>query len=215
MRLVLLLGGLALGCTAHVDRRYDELVSAAEVRANHETVRATCSRDGTLENCGLLATVVDSPRYQQWFADHYCVNLDDAACTERYSKLALAKLESRYHLADFTAVERRCSQRPDACDTLRAYELELLESHNDAASLELAETRVQLAEDRDAAKARRLGFVVRLLGRAVFRSRRARHHHPDEYSPAESADWETAPGSESGPVMSPSSRRARRAISGL
>lgn len=102
----------------------------------------------------------ETDEYRQLFRDKFCKTQTPEDCQIRYQRMIDVRLETRYFGADRAAVSRTCDANPGRCDDPIAYEMLMLDSHNDHVRRDAA--RAELAIQRR--RARRAADIDRSLG---------------------------------------------------
>ena len=150
---VLLLGG----CGANYNDRAETKLAEVRAKAWDDFMYPTCAVQvpGTAEGkgCGLFLERASQEDYRARFRDQGCKQKTDAECQEYFQRMLDAVLAQRYHRADFVGVKRTCDATPKLCDGPFAYELRLLESHNERVQIELTSAEARIESERSEAAA--------------------------------------------------------------
>lgn len=159
---------LAVGCGANYNDRAATQLSEARAQAWDQTLSPTCavtSPEGVEgKGCGLFLERASQEDYRTRFRDRGCQQKTEAECQALFQRMIDAVLVQRYPRADFDAVKRLCDENPKRCDGPYAYELRLLESHNEHVQRDLTSREASIEAERSAAEERNTLEAVLFFG---------------------------------------------------
>jgi hypothetical protein len=159
---------LGLGCQstsrAIDDRAADEM---AEVHRDAQLaiVQSSCPGGRPIgPSCGLYMRYLTTPDFRERFRASRCEARTEEECQTLYERMLTAQLKERYFAADVEAVTQRCDLDPGKCDDPVAYEMLLLDSHNDEIGRRGVRAQIEVEENRRAAHARNDAENAELVG---------------------------------------------------
>lgn len=146
---------LSVGCGANYNDRAESKLAEVRAKAWDDVISPTCAvrSPGGVEGkgCGLFLERASQEDYRVRFRDRGCQQKTEAECQELFQRMIDAVLAQRYHHADFDGVKRICDENPKRCTGPYAYELRLLESHNEHVQTELTSAEAAIEAERSAA----------------------------------------------------------------